>query len=197
MIKLPNTLFYIALLTVVGCRVGVATGSSASGEEPAQCLQKEMQGYRASSQDAHSRALAYFSCFPSDFTGFMKIFGSEEAGAIPRYAPLYEVAHEHVLGMLPKMQTEVGKDRLFNKLVGIAVGGRWQADAPNYLQEVLRQELTADRAAFLKVLDLRSDDEVKEFWRFYDDGPHGPRGGPSPCKPGDKWRSCSFYSKHR
>jgi hypothetical protein len=172
--RFPYWLAAIAFL-MVGCH---ADGSNAATDNAAmtstkQCLQTNLEAYRSSQEKEKKYLVDYFNCFPSDFNGFKQLFGYEEKADSVSFAPLYEKYTEHVISMLPKTAEQVGKDRFLEKLINLSIGGQWQADAVGYLRSLLRQYAASDKNLFFTILERKSDKEIKSFWQFYFDGPHG------------------------
>ena len=57
-------------------------------------------------------------------------------------------------------------------MIGIAKNGRWDADAVNHFQRGLREKIKSNLAYTVKKLNDLDQTEIKDFWRFYYDGPH-------------------------
>ena len=60
----------------------------------------------------------------------------------------------------------------YQKIISIAVGGHWEADAENYFQEGLRNRVIKNSSLTFELLENSSDEEIKSFWYFYFDEPN-------------------------
>ena len=110
----------------------------------------------------------FFNLFPDRFATFSSIYGyDDEQGAMP----LYEDAYEHVT-LFFRLQSVVPKPDFAKKAIRLGIGGKWDADAVNYLQEGLCEFVAANPEAALTALQAYSAGEISGFWHFFYDGPH-------------------------
>jgi len=109
--------------------------------------------------------LAYLDAFPSDFVTFMAVF-------MPRgFGQLYD-GHEYVEAIY-----EIGQDLptpTMQKILKVAVSGKWDADAPNYLQGTIIGLAKLNPEVFAKEFSVLTEVEQTEVIHFLVDGPHRP-----------------------
>ena len=182
----------LVVISLVSCssEASTATAQVAVETNARQCLEENLRTNQQVKEESDRYLTDYFLCFPAEFSAFKKLFGYDDSNGNTVYAPLYNVAHEHILAMLPKTLKQVGKDRFYEKLIGLAVNAFWQADAVNYLQELLRQYTSSDEDYFLSILGKRTDKEIEAFWRFYLAGPHRTALDHAVCQEKDLIRPC-------
>lgn len=134
--------------------------------------------YAKATGSAHNYKLyqpQFFNEFPSTFREFDALYGYRNGTA----APLYHEAESHIIGLFNSM--EVVNDTLYyNKLISIAIGGEWDADAVNFFQGKLGDRVCKNMALTVYLLDKLPIEKVRSFWFFYFDGVH-PKKQIEPC----------------
>lgn len=135
-------------------------------------------------QDTLKFKRLFFSFFPNNFNSFNLIYGyDDEKGEMP----LYDFYEKHI-NFFCRLISEQANAASYNKLIRLGIGGHWDADAVNLLQECIVQNINKNPSLALRELKQFNDMEIKSFWRFVYDGPH----------PGDieiKKRYNSLYEK--
>lgn len=111
----------------------------------------------------------FLKAFPKSWADFCSIYNHYDY-RMRKYDRLYSEASEHILALksLDKVETPV----LVDALVGLTYGSCWDADAPNYLQEVLHTLMAKQTDAFFDTLLTRTKAEQMDFWAFYWSGLH-------------------------
>ncbi|MFT4073147.1 MAG: hypothetical protein QM654_14635 [Dysgonamonadaceae bacterium] len=106
----------------------------------------------------------FFDAFPSTWMEFTMTY---------QFLPysdydltMYHLGYNHVRALGERVT--LIKDSLYcNKLVRLAIGGTWFADAPNYLKSLLHQMMWKRMEGMLKVISgLRKGNQF-QFWLFY------------------------------
>ena len=112
----------------------------------------------------------YFQLFPSDFKTFQQIFGYPMDG---EGRSLASPPVNHTLwGFLPELKSVIPAEDYYEKMLGVGVGGTWEADEVNYLEIHLREMVTSNTKLSLEVLERKGEMEIRSFWHFLFDGPH-------------------------
>jgi hypothetical protein len=60
----------------------------------------------------------------------------------------------------------------FNKLIGLGVAGKWEADDVSILQETINKSFLKSSENFIISLKKKNKLEIESFWIFFFDGPH-------------------------
>jgi hypothetical protein len=116
----------------------------------------------------------YFDCFPGSYDLFDKVFGYQEVDGELKYAPLYHDSQIYIIEIFYGTKRYVGSEAFARKLIHLATTApKWEADAPSALQYVIHSELQHDNSLYLALLSKMSDNEIRTFWNFLFDGPHG------------------------
>lgn len=116
----------------------------------------------------HENLVRFFELFPGDFATFHKIYGYQEE-KIP-YATRNYSYMLHFL--LPELKEAIAADEYYNKMIGVGVGGFWEADDVGALSHHLWKLVPENVALSIKVLEKYEEKEIKSFWYFLYDGPH-------------------------
>lgn len=112
----------------------------------------------------------YFQTFPSDFKLFHKIFGYQrdaEGNVL-----MYPSVNHTLSGFLPKLKAVIAADEYYEKMLGVGVGGFWDADEVNHLGHHLKEIVTENIKLSVEVLRKKDAKEIMSLWRFLYDGPH-------------------------
>ena len=112
---------------------------------------------------------AYFKAFPESFEAFQAIFGFYPED--PNKGFLYDSSRFYINKFF---KLKIPKENFYSKVVGIAINGKWDADAVSYFQGALRYNVKRNEKLFARLLSKRSKADIKSFWYFYFDGPHPP-----------------------
>ena len=119
---------------------------------------------------AESSLKSYFQVFPSDFKSFHRIFGyqRDERGKTMAYPPVTHTLY----GFLPELKALIPEEKYYKKMLGVGVGGVWDADEVNWLRIHLQDIVTENVSLSLEVLNEKKESEIRSFWHFLYDGPH-------------------------
>lgn len=103
----------------------------------------------------------FFDAFPKNWMEFIATY---QYGA-----PFYDRANKHVHA-LGEMAKAIPTDEYCERLVNLCIGGELDADAPNYLRELVGEALSADsesrKGIFTCLSRLRIGHRF-QFWFFY------------------------------
>ncbi len=109
----------------------------------------------------------FLNQFPSDFEQFVTLFGWDEQADRPN--KLYDVSDAYITYFFRLIDNERYRE-FDDKIINIAKGGRWQADAVNYFQNKALAYIRDKRRYYL-INDLDYSD-AKSVLFFLFDGPH-------------------------
>ena len=110
------------------------------------------------------RQKKFFDAFPNTWMEFIMTY---------QYVPyskydltMYSLAEKHIQALGGRVT--LIKDSIYcKKLVNIAIGGKWSADAPNYFKLLLHQVMWNRMDGMLyEISQLRSGHQM-QFWQFY------------------------------
>lgn len=123
---------------------------------------KLAQAYAAWQQESSpANQRVFFDAFPKNWMEFIATY---QYGA-----PFYDRANKHVHA-LGKMAKAIPTDEYCERLVNLCIGGELDADAPNYLRELVGEALSADsesrKGIFTCLSRLRIGHRF-QFWFFY------------------------------
>jgi hypothetical protein len=110
--------------------------------------------------------LSFFNEFPNSFKELSDLYGYPN----DKPAVLYKEYVQHI-GLFNKLSI-VNKTSYYNKIIKIAIGGRWDADAIGDFQQGLNNRVENNPELTVSILKTLDDNTVKSFWYFYFDGPH-------------------------
>ena len=107
---------------------------------------------------------AFLDAFPSTFSEFMMVY---QFVPDPQYnLAMYNKAHQHILEGMGKLSL-IPDSTYCDKLINLSFGGRWDADAPNYLKMVLHNTMQARHNVMFKCLTGKIPGQQFSFWYFY------------------------------
>lgn len=123
---------------------------------------KLAQAYAAWQQESSpANQRVFFDAFPQNWMEFIATY---QYGA-----PFYDRANKHVHA-LGEMAKAIPTDEYCERLVNLCIGGELDADAPNYLRELVGEALSADsesrKGIFTCLSRLRIGHRF-QFWFFY------------------------------
>lgn len=123
---------------------------------------KLAQAYAAWQQESSpANQRVFFDAFPKNWMEFIATY---QYGA-----PFYDRADKHVHA-LEEMAKAIPTDEYCERLVNLCIGGELDADAPNYLRELVGEALSADgesrKGIFTCLSRLRIGHRF-QFWFFY------------------------------
>jgi hypothetical protein len=111
----------------------------------------------------------FFDEFPKTFEQFSELYG-DDSDIHHKPALLIGQAHQHIIQFF-KLKTR-NTSKYYEKIVSIAIGGKWDADAVNFFQEGLRNKVLDNPVLIINVLAHMSNDKIRSFWYFYFDEPY-------------------------
>ena len=125
-------------------------------------ISKELSRLFEISNKSKADSVDFFKCFPSTFSLFKAIY---DYGG-----PLYEESYFHIEFLFS--YASIDSIHMIDKLIEISIGGKWDADAINYLSTNIRDFVNSHTSATVNVLQNKSEIECFSFWLFIFDSPH-------------------------
>ncbi len=123
---------------------------------------KLAQAYAAWQQESSpANQRVFFDAFPKNWMEFIATY---QYGA-----PFYDRANKHVHA-LGEMAKAIPTDEYCERLVNLCIGGELDADAPNFLRELVGEALSADgesRKGIFTCLSRLRIGHCFQFWFFY------------------------------
>ena len=121
--------------------------------------------YRAlvNEPDKKENQLQFFDAFPSNWREFITTYGfcSKNGYDLTMYSAAYE--HIEALGSI----SLVNDTAYCRKLVNIAVGGTYEADAPNFFKSLLHRVMHEKMDVMLYIVSQLRKGHCMQFWQFY------------------------------
>ncbi len=109
----------------------------------------------------------FFKYFPDTFDRFDSLYGYREISIDSfAYAPLF--SSDHLERVFPHLKSVNDADYC-RKLVGISIGGHWEADQVGLFQHNLINKVRANLGLTCSILRGLNDQQVKSFWLFFFD----------------------------
>lgn len=105
----------------------------------------------------------FFDAFPNTWATFSWIYNYYPNGDLT----MYKLGYAHIMNGLGKLVTLIPDSVYCDKLIGLSIGGRWDADAPNFLRMVLRQTMQKKPEVMFQRLSLLWEGDVFPFWFFF------------------------------
>ncbi|MBX2906684.1 MAG: hypothetical protein KF744_11640 [Taibaiella sp.] len=109
----------------------------------------------------------FFKEFPSSYKELNSLYGFEKDTP----SILYYKAEDHILRFFSTANS-VSDTVFFRRIIAIALDGHWDADAINYFQNRLQEQIIKRLGLTVYLLRKMPKKDVKSFWFFYFDGPH-------------------------
>ncbi len=109
----------------------------------------------------------FFKEFPKSFKELNSLYGFDKDTP----SILYYKAEDHILRFFSTMGA-VSDTVFFRKIIAIAIDAHWDADAINYFQNRLREQIIKRSGLAFYLLRKMSPKDVQSFWFFYLDGSH-------------------------
>ena len=120
--------------------------------------------------DSKEKQEAFFYAFPNNWREFITTYGfrSEIYGLCPHGGydfTMYSAAKSHIeaFGSISLVNDTV----YCRKLVNIAVGGVYGADAPNYFKTALHRTMREKEGGMLYCISRLRKGHQMQFWQFY------------------------------
>lgn len=109
----------------------------------------------------------FFDAFPNTFNALNRLYG--DTG--DTIAILSGEALNHINYLFNDIGGIVTDTIYYRKIISIAMGGHWDADAINYFQHELREYVLAKPELVAYLLKKMPDKQIQSFWYFYFDEP--------------------------
>jgi hypothetical protein len=109
----------------------------------------------------------FFDLFPNSFKELNDLYGYNNGVE----APLYNQVEKHIFELFNNLNN-INDTLYYKKIVSIAIGGHWDADAVNAFQEGLRKRVLSKPDLIVYLLKEIPVKKIKSFWYFYFDGVH-------------------------
>ncbi len=109
----------------------------------------------------------FFDLFPNSFKELNDLYGYNNCIE----APLYSQVKNHIFELFNNLNN-INDTLYYKKIVSIAIGGHWDADAVDAFQEGLRKRVLRKQDLVVYLLNELPDKKIKSFWYFYFDGVH-------------------------
>ncbi|MFA5670399.1 MAG: hypothetical protein WC967_14255 [Balneolaceae bacterium] len=140
-------------------------------EKRAELLKEIFEKHTKAASSERKRLLeeAFFEVFPSDFETLVALYGRDEEKGQGDF--LYSDAVDHIMGLYNNINS-IDDSVYSHKLIKIAMGGDWDADAVSYFQHGLAIKVKENPVLFIELLKSYPKKEQKSFWHFFFDGPH-------------------------
>lgn len=125
-----------------------------------------VDAYQVWSLDKSSKAkqTVFLTAFPKNWYDFRSIYDHYDY-RMDGYDRLYKEAHNHIAALTSLDQ--VDRSALAGTLIDLTYGSCWDADAPNYLQDVLHELMSKEADVFFRELSKRRSAQQFDFWAFY------------------------------
>ncbi|MCL3779563.1 hypothetical protein EMN47_04080 [Prolixibacteraceae bacterium JC049] len=124
------------------------------------------QSYRVLKPDSQNKKkqMDFLNAFPSTFSDFTMVYQFVKD---PNYdLTMYGLGSEHILNGLAKLD-KVPQSIYFKKLIFLCLQGQWEADAPSYLQHLVRSKMRTNTNAMFEILNQLHEGRQISFWYFY------------------------------
>ncbi|WP_302614752.1 hypothetical protein [uncultured Bacteroides sp.] len=105
----------------------------------------------------------FFTAFPDTWKSFLQTYDFCPQEDLT----MYKSAHDHIVNGLGRLVTLLPDSIYCDKLIRLCIGGRWEADAPNYLQMVVRQVMHKKPEVMFQRLSMIWQGDVFSFWYFF------------------------------
>ncbi len=167
---------YCLLLLIIFFNISLSKGSlklyenGAIGDSiiaKAKHLQELYMLSTSSSSKTHFYRKQFFNLFPNSFKKLNDLYGYNNGIE----APLYNQVEKHILELFNNLNN-INDTLYYKKIVSIAIGGHWDADAVEAFQEGLRKRVLSKPNLVVYLLNEIPDEKIKSFWYFYFDGVH-------------------------
>lgn len=150
-------IFYLLPLVLV---------AQTSIEEKAKRLEEYYSKSYSNSDSLKFRQL-FFEEFPNSFIEFKTIYDYN----YNKPSILYEVATEHIFILFNNLEN-IDDSIYYNKLINVAIDGKWNADAIFCFQFGLQKRVLQNPILTYDLLNSRNDKEIKSFFYFFFDSIH-------------------------
>lgn len=105
----------------------------------------------------------FLNAFPNTWKSFLRTYDFYPEKDLT----MYKLGYDHIVNGLGKLITLLPDSAYYDKLIELSIGGRWEADASNYLQMVVRQTMQKEPEVMFQRLSLLWQGDVFPFWYFF------------------------------
>ncbi|MCY3713095.1 MAG: hypothetical protein OXH02_07385 [Gemmatimonadetes bacterium] len=110
----------------------------------------------------------YFQTFPDNFETFSAVYDSRRN--VEEWLP--PLVKHALFDILPSLREIIPENEYYEKLIGVGIGGFWNADNVGALSHHLWQLIPENITLSIRVLEEYEEKEIRSFWYFLYDGPH-------------------------
>ena len=111
---------------------------------------------------------AFLEAFP--YTAYKFVATYAYTDSTKSDCPLYDSAYSHIMNGLAKLD-KIPKVDLYRRYIHLSQAMKWDADAVNYFQSLLTENIAADTDDFISTLESFELQSQINFWTFYFDQP--------------------------
>lgn len=168
-----KTMIFLGAGLFVACggtnleRPGGAKASTSNTPVPVERDKEDSLANRLSALYDAKDCRGFFDTFPSSFSEFVRLYGFNDATG---ESPLYSKYENHIQYFLSCPDITI-RERL-EKVIGVGVGGKWDADATAMIQEASYGLIKENSAESEEIFDRLPETQASSFWFFVLDGPH-------------------------
>ncbi len=115
---------------------------------------------------AKNNHFSFFKLFPNTYNEFLDLYGYN-----------YEIEKNNILSPYSEAHIrfffqcyELNEEKFIPKLFNLVKNGKWEADAPSYLQEFLINFILKNPSEVVEYLNNQNENDVSGFWYFVFDG---------------------------
>ncbi|MEY8685301.1 hypothetical protein AB9N12_03860 [Bacteroides sp. AN502(2024)] len=105
----------------------------------------------------------FLDAFPDTWKSFLSTYDFY----LKEDLTMYKLGYDHIVNGLGNLVTLLPDSIYCDKLIALSIGGRWEADAPNYLQMVVRKAMQKKPEVMFQRLSLLRQEDVFSFWYFF------------------------------
>jgi hypothetical protein len=155
--------FTIAL--TLGCLVIVAGNTFGQDALATKAKRlKQLYTIAVKSSNGDMAKQQFFDAFPNTFKELNELYGYEK----DKPAPLYENADQHIHDLFNNL-TNINDTLYYKKIITIAIGAHWEADAIGEFQDGLQKRILDKPQLTLYLLRDKTEKDIASFWAFYFD----------------------------
>ncbi len=108
----------------------------------------------------------FFDVFPKSFDELDSLYGyAKEPG------PLYYEHVDHILNGFYNLD-QIADTLMYTRLINLGIGGHWDADAVNWIQDFIQKKILANPNLTFTVLHSKTLPEIQSFFYFFNNGIH-------------------------
>ena len=114
---------------------------------------------------------AYYELFPGNFKDLYQLFGYQEN------PDKFGILYYDYLNLVPEFFNDFfyhNDTDFYEKMMVISMGGKWYSEGIDLYQQQMRKEVQNNVELSSYILNKMADDDVRDFWKFYFDGPPQP-----------------------